>query len=90
MSVDPAAIRALALHAALTTGPERYALQRAARFERVLTEYVQTGDVAELHPPGDEPPRPGPLEAIKRAMEAREAAPDLLSADERVRGRGRP
>lgn len=67
---DPSLIRALALHAALTTGGELGALQRAERYVRLFTEFAESGDVAELRDDAaDQRPEPGPLEAIRRAYE---------------------
>lgn len=62
-------IRALALHAALTTAPERYALKVADRYVKLLTEYAQTGNVAELNQEQADESEPGPLEAVKAAAD---------------------
>jgi hypothetical protein len=48
MTPDPSTIRALAMHAALTTGGDIGAVERADRFARLIREYAETGDVAEL------------------------------------------
>lgn len=67
MTTDPTLVRALALHAALTTVAPRYALTWAARYEAMLREYAETGDCEALHPEPEGEPEPGPLEAIKAA-----------------------
>ncbi|RDD62619.1 hypothetical protein [Ferruginivarius sediminum] len=41
-------IRALAMHAALVTGGDLGAVERAERYARLIAEYAETGDCAEL------------------------------------------
>ena len=48
MTANRPTVRALAMHAALTTGGDIGAVERAQRYERLIAEYADTGDCVEL------------------------------------------